>query len=73
MESEHRGPPHFTACEVEVLVLIAKGKTSEEIAHMLAISTETVDNHRRRIMEKLNVYSNEELVRYAIRVGCAKL
>lgn len=55
--------------EREVLQLIAEGKTNKEIAGMLNLSVYTVDAHRGRIMEKLNLHSTGELVRFAVRKG----
>jgi len=55
--------------EREVLQLIAEGKTNKDIASALKLSVYTVDAHRGRIMEKLNLHSVGELVRFAVRHG----
>src|SRR5579872_907977 len=55
--------------EREVLQILAEGKTKKEIAGVLNLSVYTVDAHRGRIMEKLNVHSINELVRFAVRNG----
>ena len=55
--------------EREVLKLLAEGKNAKEIAYDLAISKNTVDVHRRHIMEKTGCTSVAGLVRYAIREG----
>ena len=55
--------------EREVLQMLAEGKTNKEIAVTLNLSVYTVDAHRGRIMEKLNVQSINELVRFAVRNG----
>lgn len=55
--------------EREVLQMIAEGKTNKEIATILNLSVYTVDAHRGRIMEKLNLHSTTELVKFAIRNG----
>jgi two-component system response regulator NreC len=55
--------------EREVLQMIAEGKTNKEIATALKLSVYTVDAHRGRIMEKLNLHSVGELVRFALRAG----
>jgi DNA-binding NarL/FixJ family response regulator len=55
--------------EREVLQMLAEGKTNKEIAATLNLSVYTVDAHRGRIMEKLNVHSINELVRFAVRNG----
>ncbi len=55
--------------EREVLQMIAEGKTNKDIATTLSLSVYTVDAHRGRIMEKLNLHSVGELVRFAVRKG----
>jgi two-component system response regulator NreC len=55
--------------ERQVLRLIAEGVTSSDIAQKLFISVKTVLGHRANIMEKLNLHSRTELVKYAIRKG----
>lgn len=55
--------------EREVLQMIAEGKTNKDIAGTLNLSVYTVDAHRGRIMEKLNLHSVGELVRFAVRKG----
>lgn len=59
----------LTTREREVLQMIAEGKTNKEIATVLNLSVYTVDAHRGRIMEKLNLHSINELVRFAVRNG----
>ena len=55
--------------EREVFQLIAEGKANKEIAALLSISPSTVETHRARIMEKLDVHSAAEIVLYAVRRG----
>lgn len=55
--------------EREVLQMIAESKTNKEIATTLSLSVYTVEAHRGRIMEKLNMHSISELVRFAFRNG----
>jgi DNA-binding NarL/FixJ family response regulator len=55
--------------EREVLQMIAEGRTNKEIAQTLTLSVYTVDAHRSRIMEKLNLHTTGELVRFAMRKG----
>lgn len=55
--------------EREVLQMIAEGKTNKDIANVLSLSVYTVDAHRGHIMEKLNLHSTTDLVRFAIRNG----
>ena len=59
----------LTSREREVLQMLAEGKTNKEIAQVLNLSVYTVDAHRGRIMEKLNLHSINELVRFAVRNG----
>ena len=59
----------LTSREREVLQLIAEGKTNKEIAVTLNLSVYTVDAHRGRVMEKLNVHTTTDLVRFAMRKG----
>jgi DNA-binding NarL/FixJ family response regulator len=55
--------------EIEIIKLIAEGKSSKEIAEILFLSFRTIQNHRTKIMRKLNLKKNTDLVRYAIRKG----
>lgn len=52
--------------ELEVLLLLVSGLTSSEIAKKLTISANTVSTYRNRVLEKLQMKSNAELVRYAL-------
>jgi DNA-binding NarL/FixJ family response regulator len=55
--------------EREVFQLIAEGRVNKEIADLLNLSVNTVETHRSRIMEKLDVHSAVEIVLYAVRKG----
>lgn len=59
----------LTPRQREILQLIAEGRTTKEIAHMLNISVKTVETHRAQLMERLDIHDVAGLVRYAIRVG----
>ncbi len=59
----------LTPREREVLQLIAEGKTTKEIAGLLGVSVKTIESHRVRLMEKLDIHQTAALVRYAIRRG----
>ena len=59
----------LTDREREILCLVAVGKTSKEISHLLSVSQNTVETHRARCMTKLGVHNTAELVLYAIRKG----
>jgi two-component system response regulator NreC len=64
---EDEGVDLLTSREREVLVLIAEGLTNPEIAQKLYISAKTVDRHRENMMQKLNVHSRIDLVKFAIK------
>lgn len=57
----------LTRRERQVFKLLAEGKTSREIAKYLGISPKTAMTHRSHVMEKLDLHSRSELIRYAIR------
>jgi two-component system, NarL family, response regulator NreC len=57
----------LTGQEREVLQLIAEGKFNREIAAVLSVSSNTVELHRRRLMEKLGLHNTAEIVRFAFR------
>ena len=55
--------------EREVFQLIAEGNSNKEIAKLLSLSISTVETHRARIMEKLDLHSTAEIILYAVRKG----
>ena len=55
--------------EYEVLLDIARGETVSEIGDRLSLSVKTISTYRARILEKMNLRSNADLIRYAIRHG----
>jgi DNA-binding NarL/FixJ family response regulator len=59
----------LTDRQLEVLAMVANGKSSKEIADTLRLSPRTVDVHRARIMDRLQVHEVASLTRYAIRNG----
>jgi len=63
----------LTGREREILQIIAEGKSTKQIALKLHISVKTVETHRRKIMNKLNIFSVAELTKYAIRKGITSL
>ncbi|MBJ6750600.1 response regulator [Geomonas anaerohicana] len=63
----------LTSREEEVLVLMAQGKTSREIAAQLQISPKTVETHRMHLMKKLNLTNIASLTKFAIREGLLPL
>lgn len=63
----------LTARQREVLQLIAEGKSTRSIAAILDISIKTVEFHRTRIMEELDLHSTAELTKYAVSEGLVSL
>jgi PAS domain S-box-containing protein len=77
-ERKIRGPhaalgKKLTQREREILRLICSGKTSKVIAHCLTISNKTVETHRSRIMQKLNMHCVVDLVKFAMSNGLARM
>lgn len=67
------GPEELSTREKEVLQLIAEGNSTKDIADRLFISVKTVESHRKKIMQKLNLFTVSELTKHAIRVGLTSL
>ena len=63
----------LTGREREILKLIADGHTGREIADILFLSPKTVQGHRTKIMEKLNLHNHTELLKYAMRKGLVSM
>jgi DNA-binding NarL/FixJ family response regulator len=59
----------LTPRERQVFTLLAEGKTSRDISKYLSISLKTAMTHRTNVMEKLNMHTRSELIRYAVRKG----
>ncbi|HEX4002290.1 MAG TPA: response regulator transcription factor [Candidatus Acidoferrales bacterium] len=59
----------LTEREVQVVQLLAEGKSNKEVATVLNVSTRTVESHRNHIMRKMNFTSFSDLVRFAIRAS----
>jgi len=59
----------LTPRQREVLTLVASGKSTKEIAHMLKLSVKTVETHRAQLMERLNIHDVAGLVKYALHLG----
>lgn len=67
LEREQVPSPRLTDRELQVLRLVAKGLNNREAAKELFISENTVKNHVRNILEKLQLHSRMEAVMYAVR------
>jgi DNA-binding NarL/FixJ family response regulator len=59
----------LTPREQEVMILVAEGLSTNQISERLFISPKTVENHRSRIMQKLDLHNTIELARYATKLG----
>jgi DNA-binding NarL/FixJ family response regulator len=62
-------PSPLSEREHEVLALVAQGHSNREVADRLGISIKTVETYRARLMEKLDLHSRADLVRYALEQG----
>jgi DNA-binding NarL/FixJ family response regulator len=71
VERGFEGPPHelLSTREFQVLVLIAQGRTVSEIGDELHLSVKTISTYRTRILEKMGMRNNAELMHYAIEEG----
>jgi DNA-binding NarL/FixJ family response regulator len=69
IEKKEGKSQRLTARELEILSLIAEGKSNKEIAELLSLSVSTVQTHRLHLMRKLGAHDCTHLVRYAIREG----
>ncbi len=67
--SRATGAARLSSREREVLTLLARGHTNQEIAGLLFLSVKTIETYRARIAEKLGLRSRADLVRYALEVG----
>jgi len=65
--------PGFSERELEIIKLICQQKTAKEIAQILFVSEKTVDFHRQKIIEKMNVKNITGLVVYAIKKGLVNM
>jgi DNA-binding NarL/FixJ family response regulator len=65
-ESNDRPLDSLTTREREVLQLIAEGKTNKQMCALLGISLNTVETHRKHLMEKLGLHRTADLVRFAL-------
>lgn len=68
---ETRNLPHESLSdrELQVMCMFAMGKTNKQVAQELSLSVKTISTYRARILEKMNMKSNAELTRYAIKGG----
>ena len=72
-KTEPSDEPKLSEREQEILKLFAEGKSSSEISKILFISVKTVGTHKQHILEKLNLNSTTDIVKYAIKKGIISL
>jgi two-component system invasion response regulator UvrY len=67
-QTKNNAPQHETLSkrELQILCMLVSNRTQKEISQKLNISQKTVSTHKSRILEKLNLTSTSELIRYAI-------
>ncbi len=73
LEKEEDNHPELSERESEILKLLAEGKSTREISEILFISVKTVGTHKQHILEKLNLRTTADLVKYAIKKGIVSL
>jgi len=68
IQTDSDRPPHelLSNREYEILCLLASGRTVSQIAEQLILSVKTVSTYRTRILEKMNLHTNAELIHYAL-------
>lgn len=71
-EEEDCEPTNLTKREFEVLELIARGKSTAQIADELHLSVHTINSHRKNILKKMNLNSPAELIVHALETGLVK-
>jgi DNA-binding NarL/FixJ family response regulator len=69
LERDHDGPIHLSLSdrEYQVMCLLAVGKTVKEVGAELSLSVKTISTYRSRILEKMSLRNNSQLMRYAVR------
>jgi DNA-binding NarL/FixJ family response regulator len=74
LAKDRAGKPHeaLSARELEVFLLLAAAKSVSEIAERLHLSVKTVSTYRTRILEKMSLGSNAEIMQYAVRNGLVR-
>lgn len=69
MDKHRKVINNLTPRQREVLRLVAEGRSAREIGSLLRISSRTVEYHKYRLMEDLNLRTSAELIRFAIKHG----
>ena len=65
-------PTELTTRELEIVQLIADGRSTKEIADQLCLSHHTIYTHKKNVMKKLGIKSTSELILYAVNIGMTK-
>jgi two-component system nitrate/nitrite response regulator NarL len=71
--AEDESGTKLTTREREVLGMIAEGQSNKEMANHLGVGVRTIETHRERVMDKLNIHTVAGLTKYAITNGIVKL
>jgi DNA-binding NarL/FixJ family response regulator len=71
LDIDHEKPLHemLSDREYQVMSMIASGKTVKEIADELSLSVQTISTYRSRILEKMKMKNNQEIIYYAVKQG----
>jgi len=71
LDMDHEKPRHeiLSDREYQVMSMIASGKTVKEIADELSLSVQTISTYRSRILEKMKMKNNAEIIYYAVKQG----
>ncbi len=74
LAAPHGGKPHeaLSSRELEVFLLLAAARSVSEVAERLHLSVKTVSTYRARILEKMRLESNAEIIQYAVRTGLVR-
>jgi len=73
LDQEHPAHESLTDREYQVMCLLAGGKTVKEIGVELCLSVKTISTHRTRILEKMRLRNNAEIMSYAMRLGLVQV
>ncbi|MDX6289520.1 MAG: hypothetical protein QOH42_1319 [Blastocatellia bacterium] len=73
ISQDERSLEKLTPRQREILILMAEGNSTREIARSLKISVKTVESHRAQLMERLNIHEVAGLVMFAIRLSLVKV
>ncbi len=71
--NQEQGIKELTERELEVLRLYAEGKTTRDISEQLFVSVKTIGTHKQHIQEKLNLKTNVDMIKFALKKGIITL